>query len=627
MSHLPDMNQSADRDGDIHIINREHEFRNDEPPNPTDPSDTPNFLNSLELPSPTGPASTNALFDDFGNSNEDNQNNQNIPGSEDFQISPGLSEFVNNHNPEIKLEEKPYNGTLTRFSGALPPLQPLSESIIGKDVSLPNNPMLPEYVNNGVNNTNRTQALLSSIQKKKKEPQGPKTRPAFVMKIWSMVNDPANNDYIRWSEDGQSFKVVHREEFMKKVLPKYFKHNNFASFVRQLNMYGWHKVQDISSGSMKEDRGPEEMLQFKNPYFIRGREDLLDKIIRNKAGSQESDAQENNNINFQLVINELDQIKLNQMAIIEDMRRMRSDNQTLWNESFSTRERHQKQAQTLDKIMKFLAAVYGNSAGKIFEVENGGTDANYVNHVAPYTNAPKPNFVPAQQPPPTYAQPAPILRPRLMLMDQAYQKTPVSDTNSPSVATTGDGSVEEIVRNNSFQASSQSDPSANVNKIYQQIMNHEPPISSPRHFFPELNSPFPGSPSPGPFFKMNTPTQEQQADSLQGLEQNIYKQGQALLQVQDWIQTLANRQQQQQQQLQQRRSPILSATNDADLEDFDVNEFLNNNSVNSGQSTQNYNLPNDDGTPNDYGLDNPSKRLIEEVQEDQQGGTLKKART
>lgn len=57
-----------------------------------------------------------------------------------------------------------------------------------------------------------------------------------------MVSDPTTNDLIRWSDDGDSFLVPSADRFGKELLPKYFKHSNFGSFVRQLNMYSFHKV-------------------------------------------------------------------------------------------------------------------------------------------------------------------------------------------------------------------------------------------------------------------------------------------------------------------------------------------------------------------------------------------------
>jgi heat shock transcription factor 1 len=66
--------------------------------------------------------------------------------------------------------------------------------------------------------------------------------PGFLRKTYEILENPEFHDIVCWSDDGRSFKVKKPNEFAEKVLPKYFKHNNFASFVRQLNMYDFHKL-------------------------------------------------------------------------------------------------------------------------------------------------------------------------------------------------------------------------------------------------------------------------------------------------------------------------------------------------------------------------------------------------
>ncbi len=48
-------------------------------------------------------------------------------------------------------------------------------------------------------------------------------------------------------DNGKAFVVKNLPDFIEKVLPFYFKHNNFASFVRQLNMYDFHKTRNSNN--------------------------------------------------------------------------------------------------------------------------------------------------------------------------------------------------------------------------------------------------------------------------------------------------------------------------------------------------------------------------------------------
>lgn len=96
---------------------------------------------------------------------------------------------------------------------------------------------------------------------------------------WYSFLDVNYSHLIRWSDDGRSFIVLDEDEFARTLIPELFKHNNYASFVRQLNMYGFHKTVNITDGSLRQSekarKGVKPPSMYSHPYFRQGRPDLL----------------------------------------------------------------------------------------------------------------------------------------------------------------------------------------------------------------------------------------------------------------------------------------------------------------------------------------------------------------
>ncbi|XP_043546885.1 heat shock factor protein 1 isoform X2 [Chiloscyllium plagiosum] len=181
--------------------------------------------------------------------------------------------------------------------------------------------------------------------------------PAFLTKLWTLIEDPDTNDLICWSVSGNSFHVFDQGRFAKEVLPKYFKHNNMASFVRQLNMYGFRKVVNIEQGGLvKPDKDDTE---FQHVYFIRGQEHLLENIKR-KVTSISTVKPEEIKVrsdDVSKILNDVHIMKGKQENLDSKLLTMKHENEALWREVASLRQKHSQQQKVVNKLIQFLISL------------------------------------------------------------------------------------------------------------------------------------------------------------------------------------------------------------------------------------------------------------------------------
>ncbi|KAI9142144.1 hypothetical protein BKA69DRAFT_1137474, partial [Paraphysoderma sedebokerense] len=172
-------------------------------------------------------------------------------------------------------------------------------------------------------------------------------------RIIRMVDDPASNHLICWSDHGQSFIVTSPEVFAKEVLPRFYRHSNLSSFVRQLNMYGFCKLPHVNPTADLSSPGS-SFLEFTHAQFQRGRPELLSLVTRKKSGSGD----EKSDLDVNQVVSEITSIKQHQMVISSDLSTIQMDNRALWTELMNSRNQFRKQQEVIDKILGFLSVIF-----------------------------------------------------------------------------------------------------------------------------------------------------------------------------------------------------------------------------------------------------------------------------
>eukprot|EP01018_Ginkgo_biloba_P001636 Gb_19891 [translate_table: standard] len=173
----------------------------------------------------------------------------------------------------------------------------------------------------------------------------------FLTKTYDIVDDPSTDSVVSWSTGNNSFIVKNPHDFSQILLPRYFKHNNFSSFVRQLNTYGFRKVDP-------------DRWEFANERFLRGQKQLLNNIHRRRPHQHQEGV--NSSIGSCIEVGkfdlegEVEKLKLDKNLILLDLVQLRQQQQDTDREVQIMNRRLQVTEQRPQQMMSFLAKVMEN---------------------------------------------------------------------------------------------------------------------------------------------------------------------------------------------------------------------------------------------------------------------------
>ncbi|KAL0327486.1 UNVERIFIED_CONTAM: Heat shock factor protein HSF30 [Sesamum angustifolium] len=173
--------------------------------------------------------------------------------------------------------------------------------------------------------------------------------PPFLIKTYEMVEDPSTDSVISWSRGKNSFIVWDSHKFSTTLLPRYFKHSNFSSFIRQLNTYGFRKVDP-------------DRWEFANEGFLGGQKHLLKTIKRRRNVMQGTTQQSGGGSCVEIgqygMEEELERLKRDRNLLMAEIVKLKQQQQSSRERIMAIEERIHSTEKKQQHIMSFLAKAF-----------------------------------------------------------------------------------------------------------------------------------------------------------------------------------------------------------------------------------------------------------------------------
>ncbi|KAI3756055.1 hypothetical protein L1987_55868 [Smallanthus sonchifolius] len=176
--------------------------------------------------------------------------------------------------------------------------------------------------------------------------------PPFLTKTFDMVEDPATDSVVSWSRGRNSFVVWDCSKFSTTLLPRYFKHSNFSSFIRQLNTYGFRKVDP-------------DKWEFASEGFLKGQRHLLKTIRRRRNVMQPTQLKQESGPCIEVgqygIEGELEGLKRDRSLLMAEIVRLRQLQQHSKDQLVSMQNRLRTTERKQQNMMGFLAKAFSNT--------------------------------------------------------------------------------------------------------------------------------------------------------------------------------------------------------------------------------------------------------------------------